>query len=305
LKTLRESFTLATEGQVNLRFWLSWLLPLRRLRRRRRVARLHARIEQEQRSIDALEAATSHAEIDAILKLREALRKRRRVLAAAGIVALGGAAGASALVVSRHGGAAAAAPPVQADPRSHTPAPKCPAVTLAPPRDRRVDSTRPLRFEDGGTYSSQWFSMYHPPGFSQGPAYTQHYELVAERVPHARIRVGFRWDAESGDAHFYLAAAMRALSDTDGFQDLGYRATIVGCLYGIRWDYVRTVDGERVEAERYFFVATSPRYHHTAYDLLFEAPMRTWYRWEPVWTYVKRTFRVDPHVAGTRRPYQP
>jgi hypothetical protein len=273
---------------VSLRFLLGRLLPLRRLRRRRRVARLHERIEREQRSIDALEAATSHAEIDAILELRSALGKRRRLLVATGVVALGTAAGASAFVVSHHGGAAAAAPTMHT--RAIKP-PACPAVTLAPPRDRRADSNRALRFEDGGKYSSQWFVMYHPPGFSQGPAYTQHYELFAERVPRVRIRVGYRWEAESGDPFFYLAGAMRSLSGTEGFQDLGYRTAIVGCEYGRRWDYVRTVHGERIEAERYLFVTSSPTYHHVAYDLLFEAPVRSWSHWHRVFAYVKRTFR--------------
>jgi hypothetical protein len=276
---------------MRLRILFRSLMPSWRWLRRRRVARLHERIEREQRRIDALEAATSEAEIEAALASRLPPRRRPIMLLATAAVAIGTAAGATAFVATRHSGASAA---------RANPVPACPFFN--PPSPDVAAKNRTFRFEDGGGFSNGYFSLVHPRGFSQAPLYTQHYELYDRKAPDVRVRVGFRADAEAGDPQFFLALAKSALRDSKGFEDLGTRPEVVGCEPAIRWDYERVVNGQRLRAERHFLVTASRIYHHTAYDLLFEAPAKSWHRWAPVFTYVKQSFRVDWHMAGTAPP---
>lgn len=289
---------------MRLRILYRSLMPSWRWFRRRRVARLHERVEREQRRIDALEAATSEAEIDALAS-RPPPRRRPIMLLATAAVAIGTAAGATAFVATRHSGATAARPDA-ATPAAAAKTPKkrhpaCPIFN--PPQPDAPVGKVEFRFEEGGGFSNSYFSMYHPPGFSQGPRYTQHYELFNRKAPHVRIRIGYRSYAESGDAHFFLALARQALRESKGFEDLGTREEVVGCRTTIRWDYERVVNGERLRAERHFAVTASKNYHHTTYDILFEAPARTWRHWEPVFAYVKKSYRFDWQMAGTAPPH--
>jgi hypothetical protein len=288
---------------MRLRIIFRSLMPSWRWFRRRRVARLHESVEREQRRIDALEAATSEAEIEALAR-RPRSRRRPAMLLVTAAVAIGTAAGATAFVTTRHSGATAARPNaaevVANTPRKERP-PTCPFFNPPWP-DLPVENHRPFRFEDGGGISTGFFSMVHPPGFSHGPLYQQHYELFNRKAPHVRIRVGFHADAEAGNPHFFLALAKQSLRETRGFEDLGTRHEVVGCLPFIRWDYERVVNGERLRAERYFFVSSTNVYHHTKYDLLFEAPAKDWRHWGPIFAYVKKSFRVDWHLAGAAPP---
>jgi len=279
---------------MRLRILFRSLLPTWQWFRRRRVARLHERIEWEQRRIDALEAATSGAEIEAALAHRLRSRRRPALLLATAAVAIGTAGGATAFVTTRHSGATPAAVEKRLPPA-------CPFFNPRWP-DLPVGNQRPVRFEDGGGVSNGFFSLAHPPGFSQAPLYRQHYELFDRKAPRVRIRVGFHADAEAGDPRFFLALARQSLRETKGFEDLGTREESLGCLSSIRWDYERVVDGERLRAVRYFLVTSTKVYHHTAYDLLFEAPAKNWRHWGPIFAYVKKSFRVDWHVAGTAPP---
>ena len=283
---------------MRLRFLFDLLMPFRRWRRSRRVARLHERIDHEQRSIDALEAAKSEAKIEAVLARRRQTRSRRVMLVATGVVAIGTAAGASAFVAARPDShpAREVAAKHWVDRRPAA----CPFFN--PPSPDVPLKHRQFRFEDGGGFSNFFFSLVHPPGFSQAPLYTQHYELFVRKAPHVRIRVGYRTDAEAGDPDFFLALARSSLRETRGFVNLGTRREVVGCEPTLRWDYERVVDGERLRAERYFLVTSTKIYHHTAYDILFEAPAKAWRHWHPVFAYVKASFRVDWHMAGTKPP---
>jgi hypothetical protein len=291
---------------MRLRFLFDLLMPFRHWRRRRRIARLHEGIDREQRSIEALEAAKSEPEIEAVLAQRRSRRSRRAMLVATAVVAIGTAAGASAFVATRDGGAKAArsdpqvAGEMAAEHVVDKRPPACPFFN--PPSPDVLVKHRSFRFEDGGGFSNFFFSLVHPPGFSQAPLYTQHYELFVRKAPHVRIRVGYRTDAEAGDPDFFLALARSSLRETRGFVNLGTRREVVGCEPTLRWDYERVVDGERLRAERYFLVTSTKIYHHTAYDILFEAPAKAWRHWHPVFAYVKASFRVDWHMAGTKPP---
>ena len=155
---------------------------LRRRRHQRRVAKLHEVLERHQRAIDAIEVASSEAEIQAALTLRDRSSRRRRVLlAAASAAVIVGGTGVAAVLATRHENAGASSPrkslAASESPRTVI-APKCPVFKPPPVPDLPVGGHGPVwKFEDGCQLAHSFFSLYHPKGFSAAPLYSQHYEL--------------------------------------------------------------------------------------------------------------------------------
>ena len=282
-------------------------IPTGRLRRRRhhrRVAKLREVLETHQRAIDAIEVASSEAEIQAALAQRDRSRPRRRLLlVAASVAVIVTGTGTAALLATRDDNAGASSPEKELAPRESPKtviAPKCPVFKPPPVPDLPVGGQGPIwKFEDGGQLAHSFFSMYHPKGFTAGPLSSQHYELFRKADKRVRIWIGWDWPTGNTEPQPYVEKMRRQLAQKSGYRDLGTEKTVFGCQWAVRWDYRRDADGTVVRSERYFFAAISRvRKHNGVYNVLFEAPAATFPRWKGAFGLVARSFRVNQGIEN-------